>query len=126
MTALEKWEKIIESRGGIYRGWNIRASAGTTELFISGTWFDRTKENKNKQKNMRDLTAQELRSGKWRVRTRSNSGEYYLTAEFIIKHDKKSIAQHKKMEQNHEKLCREFLGEKTYDELYKKKTVKLL
>jgi predicted nuclease of restriction endonuclease-like (RecB) superfamily len=109
MNTLEKWENLIKRRGGIYKGWSIRASAEVTELFVSGTWFDRTKENKNKQKDMRDLTAQELRKEKWSVRTRSNSGEYYLDAEFFIKHDKKSIAQHKKMVRLHEEKVREFM-----------------
>ena len=120
MTTLEKWEKIIKNRGGIYKGWSIRASAEKTELFVSGTWFDRTKENKNKQKDMRDLTAQELRKEKWSVRTRSNSGEYYLGAEFFIKEDKKRITQHKKMERLHEEKFREFMDWKPKDYIKRK------
>jgi len=107
---LEKWKNVIKSRGGKYKGSSWRISPEETELFISGEWIDNTKENKNRQKDMRDLTAKELRESKYQVRTRSNSWSYYVDAIFIIKHDEWDVMRYKKMQKLQEDKFKEFMG----------------
>ena len=111
--SIEKLGKLIEIRGGKFNSQTWRASAEKTEIYIRAIWWDMTKENKHHQKEMRDLTAKELRSSGWKgVRTRTNSQSYYLDASFFIKHTPAEIKSYKKMEQNQKKRFEDFLNGK--------------